>query len=244
LKLPALAAAALSAVAFLGTLLLLKESLPKELRKPLRSADGKSHVQSPIKVLSTRPVLLSIVLTAVIIGVAGAVLQSIYPVWALATHGHDTKWVGIAFGVLAALAVVSQAGLVGILAKRLGERGVAGLGALGFALGLAVMAFLPTPWALWVGLVLAGLGLGLTTPSLNALASFQAAPHERGSVMGAFQSGTSLGRVIGPAISGPLYAAASHSTPFIVATALGFLALLLVLRVPEPTQGARVPRGP
>jgi DHA1 family tetracycline resistance protein-like MFS transporter len=243
LKWPALVAAVLAAVAFLGTLLLLKESLAPENRKPLGANAGASRGQSPLGLLRSRPALLSVVLTAVVVGVAGAILQSIYPVWAQATHGHDTKWVGIAFAVMALLAVFSQAGLVGILAKRFGERGVAGMGIVGFATGLAVMAFIHTPWALWPGLVVAGLGLGLSTPSLSALASFQAEAHERGSIMGAFQSGTSLGRVIGPAVSGPIYAAVSHSAPFVLATALAVVAFLVVLRVPEPTQGARVPRA-
>jgi MFS transporter, DHA1 family, tetracycline resistance protein len=243
LKWPALVAAVLAAVAFVGTLMLLQESLPPELRKRFgREADG-TRTASPLAALSSRPTLLVIVITALVISIAGAVMQSIYPVWALATHGHDTKWVGIAFAVMALLAAGSQAGLVGVLAKRLGERGVAATGIVGFGVGLAMMAFVHEPWALWPGLVIAGLGLGLTTPSLSALASFQASPQERGTILGAFQSGTSLGRVIGPALAGPIYALVSHSAPFILAAALAIPAMLMLWRVPEPTVGARYPAG-
>jgi MFS transporter, DHA1 family, tetracycline resistance protein len=244
LKWPALVAAVLAATAFVGTFLLLQESLPPEHRKRFgREADG-TRTASPLQALRSRPTLLVVVTTALLISIAGGVMQSVYPVWAPATHGHDTKWVGIAFAVMALLAVVSQAGLVGILAKRLGERGVAAAGVVGFGAGLAMMAFFHQPWALWPSLVIAGLGLGLATPSLSALASFQASPQERGTVMGAFQSGTSLGRVIGPAISGPIYALIGQSAPFILAAALAVPAMLMLWRVPEPTIGARYPAAP
>ncbi len=237
LKWPALAAMFLSALAFLGALFVLPESLPPENRKARATAAVGG--QSAVAVLSARPVLLGIVATALLVSIAGALMQSIYPIWAEATHGHDPKWVGIAFAALASLAVAAQAGLVGVLAKKLGERGVAIAGVIGFGAGLMILAGLHQPVWLWTGLIIMGLGLGLTTPSLSALASFQAAPHERGTIMGAFQSGTSLGRVLGPALAGPVYASIGHGAPFWLAAALAIPALALTLRIPQPTQGAR-----
>lgn len=243
LKWPAIAGAVLAGLAFLGTSTLLQESLAAQNRKPVRALDGAPKAVSPLAALGSRPTLLVVVLTALIISIAGAIMQSVYPLWAQATHGHDSFWVGSAFAVMALLAAFSQAGLVGVLAKRIGERAVAATGIVGFGAGLALMAFVPEPFALWPALVVAGLGLGLCTPALSALASFQASPQERGAIMGAFQSGTSLGRVIGPALAGPVYAGVTHNAPFMLATLLAVPALLLLARVPEPTIGARSPRA-
>jgi multidrug resistance protein len=240
LRWPALVALVLAALALLGTWLVLPESLTPDARRAATNPGAPR--QSPFALLSNRPVLLGIVTTALLVSVAGALMQSVYPIWVQAVHGHSPKWAGYAFMLLAALAVAAQAGLVGVLAKRLGERGVAISGVIGFGTGLAILAALHQPVMLWVGLIVMGLGLGLATPSLSALASFQAAPHERGSVMAAFQSGTSLGRAIGPALSGPVYAAIGYGAPFWLAAVLAAPALFFTLRIPEPTQGARASR--
>ncbi|MBK6598620.1 MAG: MFS transporter [Proteobacteria bacterium] len=238
LRWPGYVAAALSALAFLGTVFLLRESLEPANRKPLGAKADKS-TGSPLAILRSRPALVSIVSTTLLLGIAAAMMQSVYPIWAADTHGHDSKWVGIAFAVLASMAVVAQAGLVGLLAKRVGERSVAILGVLAFSLGLAIISFVHQPLALWPGLVMLGLGLGLSNPAFTSLASFQASPQERGAVMGVVQSGSSLGRVLGPALSGPIYVGLSHAGPFVLATLLCLPALWLILKVPEPTQGAR-----
>ncbi|MCB1624356.1 MAG: MFS transporter [Pseudomonadales bacterium] len=238
LQWPGYVAATLSALAFLGTVFLLRESLEPANRKPLRATTRKSG-SSPWSVLRSRPALVSILATTLLVGVAAAMMQSVYPIWAADTHGHNSKWVGIAFAVLASMAVVSQAGLVGQLARRIGERGVGIVGVVAFGLGLAIISFLHNPLALWPGLVVMGLGLGLTNPAFTSLASFQASPQERGTVMGVVQSRSSLGRVIGPALSGPMYVGFSHAGPFVIATLLCIPALWLILRIPEPTHGAR-----
>ncbi|HPF28284.1 MAG TPA: MFS transporter [Steroidobacteraceae bacterium] len=238
LRWPGYVAAALSTLAFLGTWLLLSESLPPANRKPF-GATGRRAGHSPWKTLLSRPVLISIVATTFMIGTASAMMQSVYPIWAFDTHGHNSKLVGVAFALLALLAVIAQAGLTGTLARRVGERGVGVLGIAGFGIGLAMISFVHYPAVLWSGLAVMGLGYGLTNPAFTSLASFQASPQERGAVMGVFQSGTSLGRVIGPALSGPIYMGMSHAGPFLTATLLCVPALWLILRVPEPTQGAR-----
>jgi MFS transporter, DHA1 family, tetracycline resistance protein len=80
------------------------------------------------------------------------------------------------------------------------------------------------------GLALSGLGMGAFTPSASALASKQSGPGERGAVMGTYQSSTSLGRVIGPFVSGSIYALLGANAPFLVGAVISLPALWLVLR--------------
>jgi MFS family permease len=59
-----------------------------------------------------------------------------------------------------------------------------------------------------------------------------AAPSERGSVMGTFQSSASLARVLGPTAAGALYAF-YQGGPFVLAAVLMFVACLLATRLPK-----------
>jgi DHA1 family tetracycline resistance protein-like MFS transporter len=231
LRYPALASAALSGLAVLGVLVVLRESLPPEQRKAL-AVKGTAASLLPFAAVSGRPILLGLVLTALISSIAGSVMQSVYPLWARQVYGHNPDMIGIAYGVLAAMAVVSQAGLVGKLARLLNEKRVAMLGIAGLSVGVVIIGFLQHPWLLWVGLVLGGLGLGLITPSLSAMVSFQAEPRERGAMMGAYQSGNSLGRVIGPSFSGIMFVALGASAPYVATIALSCVALLMLARTP------------
>jgi predicted MFS family arabinose efflux permease len=42
------------------------------------------------------------------------------------------------------------------------------------------------------------LGIGATNPSLSSLVSKDARPEDRGTVLGAYQSASALGRILGP----------------------------------------------
>jgi len=60
------------------------------------------------------------------------------------------------------------------------------------------------------------------------LASKQADVHDRGAVMGTYQSSTSLARVIGPFVSGPIYAALGPSAPFLTGAFVTIFAVLFI----------------
>ena len=152
---------------------------------------------------------------------------------ALALHrfGFGPRTVGLALFVLAGVAVVMQGGLVRVLAPRLGEVRLGVLGALAYAAGLAVVASSGSQLALiGAGLALCGLGSGAFNPSAAALASRQSGGGDRGAVMGTYQSGMSLARVIGPFIAGPIYAALGPGAPFMAGACLTLPAAWLIAR--------------
>jgi MFS family permease len=65
---------------------------------------------------------------------------------------------------------------------------------------------------------------------VSSLVSFEATPQNRGSVMGAFNAASSGGRIVGPAVSGPLYFSFGAAAPFVVAAVLTLLGGLLLFR--------------
>jgi MFS family permease len=201
-----LASAGLSLIAFFGTVLLLPESLPVESRKPLKQVvvEGKASAPSAslFDSLRARPVLLGLMTASLLVGVAGAAMQSVFQFWGRDLFDYSLRDVGLHFAAFALLSAVGQAGLVGPLAKRFGEKHVAVGSIIGVTIGLGLFAVAQSDAMVWVAISVFGLANGLFLPS--------------------------IGRILGPAISGPLYFKLGPAAPFVfsaASTALGALML-------------------
>jgi MFS family permease len=68
-------------------------------------------------------------------------------------------------------------------------------------------------------------GLGLFNPAFQTLTSDQTNDADRGLVMGMTQGASSLGRIIGPAVSGSIYQGIGHGAPFGIGAGVMVLAL-------------------
>jgi DHA1 family tetracycline resistance protein-like MFS transporter len=223
---PAATSALLSVVA----ILLVAVVLPESNTAVLRAQRQTTPRTGPIRLLLQRPMLRYIASAALLMTIAQSMLDSIMGIWALNKYGFGPRTVGLLIFCIAFLAVLMQGGLVRILAPRLGESRLAMLGAATFVSGLLITAQAPTLGITVVGLALCGVGMGAFTPSNSALASKQSGPHDRGVVMGTYQSSSSLARVIGPFVSGPLYAAWGAKAPFLAGACIALPAVWLILR--------------
>jgi MFS family permease len=137
----------------------------------------------------------------------------------------------VAFALFGAalVAVVMQGGLVRVLAPRLGERRLAQLGILSYVVGLLLVGLAGNSlMAAALGLLFCGAGMGAFSPSASSLASQQSRGDDRGAVMGTYQSATSLARVIGPFVAGPVFALWGANSPFLAAACITAPALLLI----------------
>ncbi len=227
--LPALVSASLSVLAILLVVFMLPESNTAELRA--RRDPGR--LAGPFRLLSERRALRFIAGAALLVTIAQSMLDSIVGLWALDKYGYGPRTVGLLIFGVAVLAVLTQGGLVRILVPRLGESRVAMLGILGFVGGLLIVSEGGSVEITYLGLALCGIGNGAFTPSNSALASKQAQEHDRGAVMGTYQSGSSLARVIGPFASGPLYVILGSRAPFLVGACVALPAAWLVWRVTQ-----------
>src|SRR5699024_1168526 len=105
-------------------------------------------------------------------------------------------------------ATIVQGGLLGRLAARYGERRLLRIGMplIGIGIGSVVVVgrigYFP---AMFPCAVIMAIGTGLTSPSLMSLLSQSSPPNVQGSILGVGQSASSLGRVLGPAVSGLLF---------------------------------------
>ena len=200
---------------------------------PVAAAQNVNVPFSPPRKLLANPVLLGLISAALLVSVGGTIMQSVYLFWARDVFGHDMGQVAWQFLWLAGVSTAGQLVLVGPLVARFGERRTAMIAMIGFSVGLVLMTLVPHPITLWLGITIFGAGLGTFTPSVTSLVSFEADPRSRGAAMGTYQAATSAGRIIGPAMAGPIYFKMSVSAPYLLSAALAVVGLLLLLRAPS-----------
>ena len=138
-------------------------------------------------------------LAGVLVTFSQSTLESIVALWGLKRFGIGPRTIGLMLFGLAAITVAMQGGLVRVLAPRFGEQRLALAGIAAYVCGLALTGVAPNLYLAIGRLALCGFGSGAFSPSVSALASRQADAGNRGVVMGTYQSGTSLARVVRPA---------------------------------------------
>jgi MFS family permease len=225
---PALVSASLSVLAMMLVLFLLPESHTAEHRRAHGSGAARAHAWQLLRQL---PALRWLTLATLLVTFALSTLESIFAIWAMNRYRVGPFTVGMALFALAIIAVGMQGGLMRKLAPRFGETRLAIAGILCLSVGVAGVAFGATLPIVILGMMACGLGAGLFNPSSLALASREAQAHNRGAVMGTYQSGTSLARVIAPFASGPTYTHLGPSAPFLVASLVTLQALWCILGV-------------
>lgn len=223
---PALVAMALSVFAITLVAWYLPESHTAEHRA--RMAQAAPAHRTPLALLRSLPGLRYVTLAALCIAIAQAIFESIFALWALARFGYGPRTVGLLMFGLAIVPVVMQGGLVRILVPRFGEHRVAVAGIAAFVIGMLIAAVAPGIGVALVGLVICGAGSGAFNPSGSALASKQASGANRGSVMGTYQTSSSLGRVIGPFVSGAVFARFGAGSPLLLGALIAAPAALAI----------------
>jgi DHA1 family tetracycline resistance protein-like MFS transporter len=216
------ASAAITAVAAVAAIILLPESLTQERRAAV-AANGSGA--KPGEVLAAKPVVWMLMLLTLLVIGSAAMMET-----TLAFFAHDEfqwgpKQVGFVFGGVGIISAALQGGAAGPLAKRFGSANLAIAGVIFYAIGLAGIAVSTTTMVMIVSLAIMAVGLGLFNPAFQTLTSDQTNDGDRGLIMGMTQGASSLGRIIGPAVSGGIYQGISHGAPFGIGAAVMLLAL-------------------
>lgn len=227
---PAVVSCGLALLAMLLVVFVLPESRT-EAQRDAGEAGGDSR--SPFALLARLPRLRAIVIAATLVISAQAILESISALWAFKRFGFGPRDAGLLLLSLALVAVIMQGGLVRVLVPRFGEQKVATVGAMAYVLGLVIVAFAPAFWIAVLGLLACGAGVGAYQPAASSLASRQSDESNRGAVMGTFQASSSLARIIGPTISGPIFGLWGVSAPFLVAIAFVVPAIFVLFSLPS-----------
>jgi MFS family permease len=105
------------------------------------------------------------------------------------------------------------------------------VGTLIMALGLALIPFPKTFLGEFPVMMLLAFGNSIAGPILTALVSELAPEHERGEVIGVYQSVSSLGRIIGPNVGGTFFTTVSAGAPYIAGACIMLFSFLLALKL-------------
>ena len=136
--------------------------------------------------------------------------------------------IGGVFFMLGSLGVIIQGGLIGKLTELFGEKKLVQLAALSLMTGLTVIGSASFEFSLWIGLFFFGCGAAIFNPSLSSLISKSADPSSTGQYLGHYQAACSMGRIVGPSISGLLYSYFHVSTPFYFGAIIAIPVILLI----------------
>ncbi len=147
--------------------------------------------------------LFTIIVATYFFAVSGfSIMTTLFALFTEKRFGFSARETGYVFGLIGILSVILQGGLIGRLIKMFGETALArtGLFLLAISLGLLpLVASIPALLAVCAALAIAN---GLTTPTLNGLASQMIDRGWQGRALGLMQSAAALARLVGPLLGG------------------------------------------
>lgn len=227
---PAFAAAFMSALAFALAAALLKESRSARQRSAAGPGPGRFAM---VREALGRPNLRHLIILFFFSTTAFAGMESVFALWVNSRFGWGPLHVGWVFFFIGLVAAAVQGGLIGRLTKRLGEAGLAMLGAALLMLGLIGLPFGFGLASIVIAMGFVAFGFSCLNPAVTSLVSREADSRQRGAILGVSRSGQSLARILGPLIAGAVYSAAGRNAPY-------YLGALIMAGVVAMT--ARIPR--
>ncbi|WP_309091987.1 TCR/Tet family MFS transporter [Phenylobacterium sp.] len=204
LRLPFIAAAALTFVNWLYGVFILPESLPAE-RRATRFDWRKANPLGSLTLLRAHRGLLPLAGVGFLFQLAHVVLPTIFVLYLGYRYGWTPKVLGSIFLATGVSGVIVQALLVGRIVRAVGERKAVLIGTAAGAVGFAWYAAAPTGALYLVGIPIFAF-TGLIVPGLQGLMTQRVAPQEQGQLQGANQSLTGLASIFGPIIFGETFA--------------------------------------
>jgi DHA1 family tetracycline resistance protein-like MFS transporter len=237
LRLPFLAAAALTFANWLYGYFILPESLPPERRA--KTYDwGRANPVGALRLLRSRLGLLPLAFVGFLFQLSHVVLPTIFVLYTTHRYGWSSSFLGVTFLLTGVLGVVTQIFLVGPTVARIGERNTLLVGLVSGAAGFAWYGWADTGLLYLLGAPIFALS-GFIMPGLQGLMTRKVDPHEQGQLQGANQSLTGIASIIGPPLFGVVYAWSlreSHPQGLAIWLAGGMLAAAFALALATARQ--------
>jgi len=178
--------------------LVLPESLPHERR--MGFSWRRANPVGSLVLLRSHPELLGLAVVNFLGNLAHASLPSTFVLYAGYRYGWNAQTVGIMLASVGVASVIVQAGVIGPVVKRIGERAALLLGLLCGAVGFAVYGAAPTGTLFLAGVPVVALW-GLAGAASQGLMTRRVGASEQGQLQGANGSVRGITELIGPACS-------------------------------------------
>jgi DHA1 family tetracycline resistance protein-like MFS transporter len=236
---PAFASAGLALVAAAFAFVMLPESLPPEKRGDAAARRMSApSLAGALRRPAVRPVLLLYFLGTLCF----AGLEGTFALFGEHLYGIGPRGIGYLLAYVGVIAAIMQAGLVGTLARRFGERALILSGFLILAVGMIYAGTRPVFGLLLVALGAIAVGNGMVAPSLAGLVSVASSAEEQGGILGVYQSLGSLARAGGPFLGGLAFDHLGHASPMWTGGIVIGLTSLIALELPA-RKASPAPRG-
>ena len=155
------------------------------------------------------PSVRVLILACFILFIGGAVYPAVWSFWANAVFDWDPRMIGLSLAAYGVSNTITQAVLVGIATKRLGERRAA-LWALALNVGGFVLTGLCTrSWMVFV-VIVATAPAGISMPALQAWMSKMTPADAQGRLQGMVGGAEGLSSIIGPIVMSQTFGAFEH----------------------------------
>ncbi|RNB84047.1 MFS transporter [Brevibacillus nitrificans] len=204
LRMPLYVSAGVGALATVGSLFFLPESLSKDAQMAARNAKEKKEsifVQLGRSVRAPYFIMLILIFTMTF-GLAN--FEAIFPLFVDAKFAYTARDISIIITVGALAGTVVQAALIGKLIERFGEKNLINWTFLFSAVSMVLMLLSGNFWYMLVLTVIFFTLTSIMRPAINTLISKRAGD-EQGFVAGMNNAYMSLGNIFGPAVAGTLY---------------------------------------
>ena len=139
--------------------------------------------------------------------------ETIFPLWTNARFSWSPMDIGFCLTYIGLVVTLMQATVVGRVVPILGEARVIRISFFGYALGLLIMSQAPNWEIMIAGLtVSADSGAAFSTLASSFVSKVEG-KNEKGFVLGVYQSGCWLGRILGPLTAGALFSLIDVNAP-------------------------------
>ena len=201
---PAFAAAGLVTFNLLMVYFWLPESPTPEKRAELAKTEKPKLTLGTLFAALKRPFSGSLLITRFFFGLAFAIFQTIFSLYALRRFNLAAQQTGYILTYVGVLSVIVQGGLVGKLSERFREDWLITASVGVMALSLLGWAFVPSATMLLVVLAPIALAGGILNTVVSSALTKTVQPQEIGGILGLSASIESLTRVIAPTLGGIL----------------------------------------
>jgi MFS transporter, DHA1 family, tetracycline resistance protein len=200
---PSLLAAGLS----MANLILVAAWLPESLSPEKRTQKGEKRTGFTFAALGAalqRPFTGSLLITRFFFGLAFAIFQTIFALYALKKFQLNARDTGLVLTYVGVLSVFVQGFLIGQLTRRFREDLLISLSVVVMAFSLLGWAFVPSVFWLLVVMAPTAMSGGILNTVLSSTLTKAVEPQEVGGILGLATSIESLTRVIAPTLGGAL----------------------------------------
>jgi MFS transporter, DHA1 family, tetracycline resistance protein len=239
-RLPFWVAAGFSLANAMYGLFVLPESLPPERRAKFSLI--RANPLGSLALLRSHHQLMGFATVHFLYNLAHQSLQNAFVLYVGYRYGWTSAQVGWALTVVGVSSAIVQAGLVGPVVGRLGERRALLLGLTAGAIGFTIYGLAPAGWMFIAGIPIMSLW-GFYGPSAQGFMTRRVGHSEQGRLQGALNSIMGITGILGPAVFTTVLAAAigSHrdwnlpGAPFLLSAALLVLAAVIASKVAPAT---------